>query len=141
MAITTACGADTEGGTSVQDFMKSAGQVESITVSDIYDREVSEVVIVCAYSPRESITDELGFDWPGAESVANQLGAHDSYQAVIAVHDGEVVESEVMLINVLYLCDMGPPSPATIGADTTLQVSSSSSVWSDGTTYPVASIK
>lgn len=137
----TACGGDTEEGRSVQNFMESAGQVESITVSDIYDRDVSDVVIVCAYTPRTAITDELGFDWPGAKSLANELGAHDSYQAVIAVHDGEVVESEVMSLNVLDLCDMDVRYPATIGADTTLQVSSSSGVWSDGTTYPVASIK
>ena len=141
MAVITACRGDTEQGRSVQNFMESAGQVKSITVSDIYDREVSDVVIVCAYTPPTAITDELGFDWSGAKSLANELGAHDEYQAVIAVQDSEVVESEVMSINVLYLCDMDVRYPATIAADSTLQISSSSTVWSDGTTYPVASIK
>lgn len=132
---------NTQPGTSVQDFMESAGQVQTITLSEMYDRDVSDVVIVCAYTGARAITDELGFDWPGAKSLANRLDAHDSHQAVIALHDGDVVESEVMLINVLYLCDMDLPYPATIEADTTLKVSPSSSLWSDGTTYPVARIK
>ncbi len=119
--------------------MESAGQVESITVSDIYDRDVSDVVIVCAYTPRTAITDELGFDWPGAKSLAHRLGAHDEYQAVIALHDGDVVESEFMRIDVVHLCDMDVRYPATISADTTLQISSS--VWARDTTYPVANLK
>jgi hypothetical protein len=120
--------------------MESAGQVRAITVSDMYDRDVSDVVIVCAYTGATAINDELGFDWPGASSLANQLDTSDSHQAVIALHDGEVVESEVMLINVLYLCNMDLPYPATIDAGTTLQVSPYSSAWSDGTTFPVTSI-
>lgn len=142
-AVVAACGGDDQEGTSVQDVMESAGQVEAITVSDIYDRDVSDVVIVCAYTGARAITDELGFNWPGAKMLANKLDSSDSHQAVIAVHDGEVVESEVMLIDVLYLCDMDRPHPATIDAGTTLQVSWSSTDWSDGTTktIPVASIE
>lgn len=134
--MTAACGGKA---TSVQDFMDSAGQVESITLSDIYDRDVSDVVIVCPYTPQTTITDELGFDWPGAKSLAKSLGAHDAYQGVIALHDGDVVESEVVDIAVLSLCEMDLRYPATIDAGTTMQVSSSS--WSDGTTYPVTSLK
>lgn len=129
-------------GTSLQKFMASAGQVQSITVSDIYDREVSDVVIVCAYTPARFITNELGFDWPGARSAARYLSAHDHNQAVIALHDGKIVESEFTITKVLDLCDMDLPSPATIDADTTLPVTTSSEhVWSDGTRYPVAKIK
>ena len=118
--------------------MESAGEVDSITVSDVYERRISEVVIVCAYTPADAITDELGFDWSGARSVARSLERHDEYQAVVALHDGKVVESEVMSLQVLDLCSMDLPYPATIDAGTTLQVSSSG-VWGDGTTYPVAS--
>ena len=135
-----ACSGDGDEGTSVQDFMESAGPVESITVSDIYDRDISDVVIVCAYTGAKAISDELGFDWSGASTVANRLDSSDSHQAVVAVRDGEVVESEVMLVNVLDLCDMDLPYPATIDASTTLQVSPSSTVWSDGTTFPVATV-
>ncbi len=142
LALLAACGGDDKG-TSVRDFMESAGQVETITVSDIYDRDVSDVVVVCAYTGARAITDELGFDWPGAESLANQLDSSDSHQAVIAVHDGDVVESEVILIEVLHLCDMDRPSPTTIDAGTTVRVSWSSTDWSDGTTrtIPVARIE
>jgi hypothetical protein len=141
-AVVGACGGDDADGTSVQDFMESAGQVRAITVSDIYDRDVSDVVIVCAYTGATAITDELGFDWPGATSLAKQVDTSDSHQAVIAVHHGEVVESEVMLIDVLYVCDMDLAYPATIDAGTTLKVSWSSTAWSDGTTktVPVASV-
>lgn len=123
--------------------MESTGEVEAITLFDIYDRDVSGVVIVCAYTGARAIRDELGFDWRGAKALANKLDSSDSQQAVIALHEGEVVESEVILIDVLYLCDMDLPYPATIDAGTTLQVSWSSTPWSDGTTkrIPVASIE
>ena len=142
LAVVAACGLDEEG-TSVQDFMESAGRVESITVSDIYDQDVSDVVIVCAYTGARAITDELGFGWPGAKALANRLESSDSHQAVVAVHDGEVVESEVVLIDVLTLCDMDLRYPATVDAATTLQVAWSPTAWSDGTTktIPVASIE
>ncbi|HXH79417.1 hypothetical protein [Nocardioides sp.] len=148
LAVMTSCsghdevlsvGSDTDG-SSVQDFMESAGEVDSITVSDIYDQAVSEVVIVCAYTPASIIRQELGFTWTGAKSLGDWLSAHDEYQAVIALHEGRVVEAERMTINVLHLCDMGLPSPATIDAETTLRVSRSGT-WSDGTTFPVASIE
>ena len=136
LVVVTACG-DDEGGTSVRDFMESAGRVEAITVSDMYERDVSDVVIVCAYTGARAITEELGFDWSGARVLANKLDNDDSEQAVIAVQDGEVVESEVVLMDVLYLCDMDLPYPATIGAGTTLRVSWFSTPWSDGTTKTI----
>ncbi len=116
LAVMTSCGRDTQEGTSVQEFMESADHVESITVSDIYNRAVSEVVIVCAYTSSKSITDELGFDWSDADSLES---LDEGQQAVLAVHDGEVVELEVMSRQVLDLCDVNVPYPATIGAETT----------------------
>ena len=112
-------------------------------MSDIYDRDVSDVVIVCAYTGAGAIRDELGFNWRGAEVLANKLISSDSQQAVIALHEGEVVESEVFLMDVLYLCHRDFPHPSTtIDAGTTLRVSWSSEPWSDGTTkrIPVASM-
>jgi hypothetical protein len=85
LSVVAACGGGDEEGTSVQDFMESAGQVEAIAVSDIYDRDVSEVVIACAYTGLTAITDELGFDWPGATSLANQLDA--SLDRLVGRHD------------------------------------------------------
>ena len=139
LVATTACGGDTERGESVQNFMESAGPVEWITVSDMYDRAVSEIVIVCPYTTESLIKDELGFNWPGAKSLARSL-IDDSKQAVIAMHDGHVVELEVMDYDVLHLCAMDVPNPTTLGGDTVLQVSPSTDVLA-GTTYPVASIR
>ena len=120
--------------------MESTGTMGSVTVSHVYDQPVSDVVIVCAYTPETAITDELGFDWPNAGSLARAVGAHDSEQGVIAVHDGEVVEYEAVTFEVVDLCDMDLPYPATLSAETTVQISPSSQVLTDGTTYPVASL-
>ena len=143
VAVVAACGND-QGGTSVQDFMESRDEVDAITLSDIYDRDVSDVVIACAYTPAKAIRRELGFNWSGAKVLDHELMRSDGLQAVIALHEGEVVESEVILIDVLYLCHKDFPFAATtIDAGTTLQVSWSSMPWSDGTTkrIPVASIE
>lgn len=127
-------------GTSVSTYMESTGTTGSVTVSDVYDQPVSDVVIVCAYTPERAITRELGFDWSGAESLYESLSADDSYQGVIAVHEGDVVEYEVITFADVDLCDMDLRYPATLGAETTLRISPSSQVLTDGTTYPVASL-
>lgn len=142
LAVVSACG-DDEAGTSVNDFMESTDEVKTVALSDIYDHDVSGVVIVCAYTGPGAIRDELGFSWRGAEVLASKVDSSDSQQAVIAVHEGEVVESEIVPIDVLHLCDMDLSYPATIDAGTTLRIAWSSTTWSDGTAkrIPVASLE
>ncbi|MBS2937238.1 hypothetical protein KDN32_05745 [Nocardioides sp. J2M5] len=142
LPIVSACGEE-EAGTSVHDFMESTSEVNTLALSDIYDHDVSGVVIVCAYTGAKAIRDELGFRWRGAAGLADKLDSTDTHQAIIAVHEDDVVESEVVPIDVLHLCDMDLSYPATIDAGTTLRIAWSSVPWSDGTEkrIPVASIQ
>lgn len=131
LALVAACGRESNGGTTLEDFMKS-NAMAPFTMRQVFGEKVAKVVIVCPFDRATDAKKALGFDF------TPDAGLKDGEQVVLAASSGAVIERDRMSREVVDFCGTTARSPHIL--QPSARITLTLDKWSDGSEYKVAHV-